>query len=308
MKPKISVITSLYRCDEYLNRYFEAVEQIVNKEECEFILIHNSPLDNEKATIKRWIEGKDIFKYYEVQREPLYASWNRGIKLASGIYIANWNVDDLRTPTSLLEQAKALDSTPKAAVAYGDTITIKELNIREGKRNDELEYTKKNASKFKHSFYISCFPMWRKEIHEHIGYYDEQFSITGDFEFQVRIAHAYEFIKVNSVLGYFYGGSGGSRLSQQIKAHNTEDASIYIRYGCYHKINLCCLKSALKKDIFSIKQDDKFISINKFIPSFNKYKITKLLYLLPYNLIFRFPIDLLRYIKIYILKIPTRTN
>lgn len=304
---RISVITSLYRCIHYLNDYFDAVEKVVNKEECEFLLIFNDPTPEEVKIVDKRIKRKSYFRFISVERESLYASWNRGIRLASSNYIANWNVDDVREPDSLVKQADALDENPEVAIAYGDTISVSNYGEKEGRLNHELKYNITSKSRFKNSFFISCFPMWRKSIHEKIGYFDEQFKLVGDFDFQIRVAFYYDFIKVDGILGYFLAGGGGLRLSQQIKTHMIEDNAVYLRYGVYSKVNICYLRYRRLINIDFVKRSNKFIPLNKYLPGISEYKSKKRNQWVK-NIFLRFPIDSLRYFKTQILSIPTRTS
>lgn len=305
---RISVITSLFRCRQYLDGYFDAVDKVVNKEECEFLLLFNDPSPEEEKIVHKYINGKSYFRYFKIAREPLYATWNRGIHLSQGEYIANWNVDDCREPDSLKRQAEALDNYPGCAIAYGDTISVANFGDKVGKRNVEKPFTAENRPLFKHSFFMSCFPMWRKTIHEQVGYYDEQFKLVGDFEFQARVAYFYDFVKVDGILGYFLSGGGGTRLSQQIATHTIEDNLVYLRYGAYFKVNLLRLwETKRKRSVDTVLNGNKQIPLGKYLPGLIKENKEKRILWLR-NIISRFPIDLLRYIKIDILKIPTRTS
>lgn len=304
---RISVVTSMYRCYQYLEVFFDAVDRIINKDECEFLIIFNDPTEEENKKVRQRIEGKPYFRYIVVDREPLYASWNRGARLAKAKYIANWNVDDVRLPESLKRQADTLDMNPECAITYGDTISVQNYGDTTGRLNHELDYKKETAKQFKNSFFMSCFPMWRKSIHDEIGYFDEQFKLVGDFEFQIRAAFKYPFVKTQGVLGYFLAGGGGARLSQHIVRHIIEDNVTYLRYGVYEKVNLCYLSSRTSFREAEIKNGDKWIPLKRYIPSFEvERKSHNNKWLL---IIFKkFPIDFLRYVKIDILKIPTRTS
>ena len=200
---KISVITSLYNCGKYLSGYFNAVEKIINKEDCEFLLLHNKPTEEELNIIKESIQDKPHFKHIIIpEREGLYSTWNRGIKMAKGEYCTVWNVDDIRFPDSIFSQAKALDENPAAAIAYGDIF----VSVKYGGKSEKLykhPVWQNNREEFYRSYLMSCFQMWRKSIHADIGYYDEQFKCVGDFDFQIRCALKYPFVKVQNPLGIY---------------------------------------------------------------------------------------------------------
>jgi GT2 family glycosyltransferase len=75
-------------------------------------------------------------------------------------------------------------------------------------------------------------PVWRKEIHSHLGYFDESYRSAADYEFWCRIAIQYPMLHINKFLGVYYHNPAGivnsnGELSvnetQQIKqkyAHN----------------------------------------------------------------------------------------
>src|ERR1700712_2568147 len=96
---RITVITSLFNCRQYLAGYFAAVKKIENHEEIEVLLIHNAPSEEELNIISNFLPSLPFMKHIIIeQREGLYATWNRGIRMAKGKFITTWNVDDIRLP------------------------------------------------------------------------------------------------------------------------------------------------------------------------------------------------------------------
>lgn len=240
---KITVITSLYKCEKYLEGFFLAVDQIINKNECEFLLLHNAPQENELEIIKKNIKDKNWFRHIIIeQREGLYTTWNRGIKMSNGEYCTVWNVDDIRFPDSIFSQAKALDENPLTAIAYGDIF----MSVKYGEKSEKLYKFPEwidNREEFYKSYLMSCFQMWRKAIHRDIGYYDEQFKCVGDFDFQIRSALKYPFTKVQNPLGIYLEGQQ-DKLSYS-GLQTIENCMVYMRYGVYEKIELFYLFKSL---------------------------------------------------------------
>lgn len=241
---KTSVITSLYNCSKYLPGYFSSVDKIVDKESCEFLLLHNSPQPKELAIIEKEIQGKPWFRYIEIPlREGLYVTWNRGIRLSKGEYCAVWNVDDVRFHDSLALQAKVLDDNPECGLVTGYL-------------NGTNKYGEIGSKLYKHdgficqpdevfrSCIIGCFPMWRKSAHEVIGYFDEQFKCVSDFDFQIRVALHYKIYCVTQSLG-IYLENDPSKISNNGK-QIYENNIVYLRYGANEKIVLHLLYASLK--------------------------------------------------------------
>jgi glycosyltransferase involved in cell wall biosynthesis len=240
---KITVLTSLYRCEPFLPDYLEALSRIEGKEQIEVLLLHNAPTENELALILPYLPAHPFVRHILIpEREDLYKTWNRGIRLAQGEYITVWNVDDLRFPQSILQQAEALDKNPQAAIAYGDIRFSYRLGVRGPERtNSPTDNSRKDFFK---DYHMSCFQMWRKSIHETIGYYDEQFKCVADFDFQVRAAIHFPFVKTPELLGIYLEG-----YPHKLSFNGFQLAElniIYLRYGAYERLNLFLLKRSKK--------------------------------------------------------------
>lgn len=241
---KITVITSLFNCLKYLQGYFDAVERIINKTECEFLLLHNAPTDAELMVINSNIYDKKWFKHIIVEnREGLYSTWNRGINIARGIYCAIWNVDDIRFPDSLKNQADWLDHHSSCGLVVGDILST-DIYGSEGKKYYNNKPKLVHPLERYRSCIITCFPMWRKSIHEKIGFFDEQFICAGDFDFQIRVAMDYELGYIEKILGVYLENVGG-KLSFN-KNHELENTMIYLRYGAYEKVIIYNVLKALR--------------------------------------------------------------
>lgn len=243
-KIKISVLTSLYNCEAFLPNYLAALERIEGKDIIEVLLLHNAPKKTELEIINGFLSGKDYATHIVIpERESLYRTWNRGIRLAKGEYVTVWNVDDVRFPNSVLKQAEILDKNPEAAIAYGDIWVSKNYGECSGFRTDS-PVDNHNKDFFK-QYHISCFQMWRKSIHETIGYYDEQLKCVADFDFQIRAALHYPFVKTDSLLGIYLEDQ-----PHKLSANGLSDMErniIYLRYGAYQHLNFSELKRSKKQ-------------------------------------------------------------
>jgi glycosyltransferase involved in cell wall biosynthesis len=284
---KISVLTSLYNCKNYLSGFFAAIEQIVNKEECEFLLLHNAPQKEEIEIIDKNILGKTWFRHIIIaHRENLYATWNRGINLSIGKYVTVWNVDDVRFPNSILLQKNALDNNPQAAIAYGDIFGSSIYGQRGTKFYQSPEW-KGNEKEFYRGYFMSCFQMWRKSIHDKLGYYDEQFKCVGDFDFQIRAALHFPFVKVNQPLG-IYLENQPQKISNS-NLHPIENNVVFRRYGVYEQIDFTYYYSSLslynRKQLLFFGQTHAFQIKSPFSIAYKSIGLIKSLICFPFHLL-----------------------
>lgn len=298
--PRITIISSLFNCLPYLEGYFQAVDSMLNKEELEILLIHNDPKKEELDVVNKHLPRFPFIKHIVVPREGLYTTWNRGLKMATSPYITNWNVDDVRLPDSLINQADALDRHPEAALAYGDFIIVDTFGKTEGKAVHEPEYDASNPT-FLRQHHIGCFAMWRKEIHDQIGYFDEQFRLIADLDFQIRVAKEYPLIKIKQQLGYYLEGTPNN-LSSNLSLQFMEMTALHLRYGNFNLLFLTDLVRGLSK----IKRF-QYKWFGEYHPVKPRSLRTRMQYILRFPLIgvsiFKFPRHMARkYLKPYLLK------
>ncbi len=240
--PEVSIIVSLYNCEPFLDSFFTYSEKIVNRERYEFLLLHNAPTSGEIDIINRNIEKKTYYKHIIIQeRELLYQTWNRGVRLAKAPYLTVWNVDDIRFPESVEWQKKALDDHPEAALVYGDIWISNQYGVQGTWLGLSPRWTEKNKTEFCLSYYMSCFQMWRKSIHEKIGFYDEQFWCSADFDFQIRVALHYPLVKVPEPLGIYLDGENQTHKISSNGKQQKETHTIYLRYGVFKKLDITVL-------------------------------------------------------------------
>ncbi|NEU09997.1 glycosyltransferase [Flavihumibacter sp. R14] len=292
---KITVITSVYNCSPFLEGYFRAVEKITNKHEIEILLMHNAPQQAEVVIISEYVERFPFIKHIIIpELEGLYTSWNKGIQLARGKYIAIWNTDDIRMPCSLSDQAIALDEDLDAAMSYGDFIIVGKYGDREGRPVMEPRF-KDNSKAFLREHHIGCFPMWRKEIHKSVGYFDEQFRLVADLDFQIRVSLKYPLVKVNTMLGYYLENTP-SNLSSNRKLQRMERTALNTRYSNFDLLHLPYLFGSLKKvKISKYKWYDAYHDIRSWSNGDARRVWSKLP--LIFISISNLPLDTLRFIK-----------
>ncbi|EIY49984.1 hypothetical protein HMPREF1068_02543 [Bacteroides nordii CL02T12C05] len=298
---KITVLTSLYNCELFLESYFQELSQLEHKEQLKVLLLHNAPTPQELAIIEKQLPKYSFIQHIIIpNRESLYATWNRGVKLATSDYIAIWNVDDIRTPDSLYRQSVLLDNNPEVAMTYGDCIETEKYGDSIGRLCAEPEFSYQNSA-FYRNHHIGCFPMWRRSIHKSIGYFDEQFRLVADLDFQIRVVRQFPIKKCEGNMGFFLN-EGSTKLSSNRFCQKLEYTMLMMRYGGYDLLDLLYLRPGKKVINYKvIYYDNKYHKIEDIFPNYKSFiDERKKLYLLT---IWKQPRFLLAYIKHVILKI-----
>jgi glycosyltransferase involved in cell wall biosynthesis len=243
--------------------------RLANIDECELVLIHNDATEEELDILNRFRQPNMHILHILVKREGLYASWNRGIMAASGEYLAIWNVDDIRTPGSLAAQKAALEKSG-AAMCYGDFYGTRIYGPYGEKLYSYDEYKTAKKEAFKRHI-VGCFPMWRKTIHQQIGYFDEQFKLVSDYEFQLRLIRRYAMVKAETVLGY-YLEYAGHKLSSNRRIQHRERTTVELRYRMYDNIMLHVLPFISAYKVNRVLNFGRWTALPVFLPGWSAKK------------------------------------
>ena len=264
MNVKISCITSLYRCGEYLENFLSHLRRVENLSEIEFIFIHNDPLPDEVEIISKFIDTYSLnIVYLKVPRESLYASWNRAIRIANGRFITMWNVDDIRFPNSFILQSRALEKHEDVGLVYGNRYISKQYD------SDRIEAIEtkniRNDSWYK-KFQGGCFYMWKRSLHESIGYFDEQFISLADQDFWYRVVEKYRIKKINQRIG-IYLNDHAKGISKTSNISGIEKIVVGARHGFFTYIDFLGWKKAIQNyewRIIEYRDETKKCSIFKY--------------------------------------------
>lgn len=110
MKPKVSVILSVFNGNEYLK---EAMDSILSQSftDFEFIVIDDGSTDGSAEALKSYDDPR-IKSVSNEENIGLTRSLNRGFEMAQGEYIARMDGDDIAHPRRLEEQVAYMDAHP----------------------------------------------------------------------------------------------------------------------------------------------------------------------------------------------------
>ena len=211
--PKISLITSVFRAEDYIEQLMEDVtRQTIFESHCEWIILNANKegYDVEEELILEYQKkypNNIIYKRLEVD-PGIYDTWNMGIKMSTGDFVTNVNCDDRRPPWAYEKQAKLLVSNPDVDLVYNDSYITHEPNIvwedlKEGTQRYNFEQFSKEAmlrANLPHNN-----PMWRRSVHDKYGYFNQYYKSAGDWDFWLRCAFGgSKFKKCSDVLGVYY--------------------------------------------------------------------------------------------------------
>ena len=209
--PRVSIITSIYKASEFLFDFLLDVKrQSIFPNSEVLILDANEDQDNEDFKIISKFEGIPNFKYTHIGKCSVYEAWNKGVELARSPIITNWNVDDRRCVSSLEHQVNFLENNKNIDLCYGQ---LKISNTKNETFEDcnsnrfwpTLEGTLENQLRHNSPH---CLPVWRKDVHDRFGMFDESYFSASDYDMWFRILKGGGNLKkLDEVVGVYYENS-----------------------------------------------------------------------------------------------------
>ncbi|MDD4157765.1 MAG: glycosyltransferase family A protein, partial [Candidatus Cloacimonetes bacterium] len=149
IEPKVSIITSIYDGDEFIESFLQDIVQQTIFNQCELILINANSPGNEEVVIKPYLERYPNIVYKRLEQDPgLYGVWNLGIKMSHGKYLTNANLDDHLRRDTYEVFSNYLDHKQDITLVYGSYYVTNRPNESFEKNSAEIyidipEFSKK---------------------------------------------------------------------------------------------------------------------------------------------------------------------
>ena len=237
--PKVSIITSIYNGDEYIEQFMEDItSQTIFEEKCELVLIDANSPGNEEEIIKPYIEKyPNNIVYKKLDQDPgIYAVWNMGVEMATGEYLTNANLDDRHAPFAYEKQSVTLLANPDVDLVYADMLITDQpnetwaVNSSNGRKYNfpEFSYDHLKMVNMPHAA-----PMWRKSLHKKHGLFDQKYKSAGDWEMWLRAAQkGSKFMKMSTPVGlYYFNPTGISTNPDNFSWKREEEKEIFEKYS-----------------------------------------------------------------------------
>ena len=226
---KISIICSNYNSDRWISDYLNYIDNQIDKN-FEIIFIDAKSEDDSLNKIKDFALNSSV-KTSIIEcdkRIGIYEAWNLGIKSCKTDYIMNYNTDDMIYRYAISIYNYYINNNPDIDVIYGPCAFVKNRNIQ-----DFSMYA--NWPEYSHEAMMAMcicgpFPLIKKSAFDKVGYFDEDFISSGDYEMWARMSKAgLKFKKIPEIIGSFYHRDDSIHATNSEKARQ-EDLLIQNKY------------------------------------------------------------------------------
>ncbi len=135
--PLVSVIMPVFNGSLYLK---EAINSVLNQKyrEIEFLIINDGSTDSTEELVKSY-EDKRIVYLKNSKNIGITKTLNKGLKIASGKYVARMDCDDICLPNRFYEQVKFLEKNTNVGIigTWYRTIGLRKNYVWKGPVNSE---------------------------------------------------------------------------------------------------------------------------------------------------------------------------
>lgn len=196
---RFTLLSSVFRGDDFLPGFLHNCAQLQDYRNCEHFLVRAASPGNEHELLVGHVRQWPSAVYLNLAEDPgLYEVWNLGIRLASGRYLSNANIDDRRAPGQLVRLGAALDTRADVSAAAAVLRISTEQNldwedsadcplmfggVAEGTFAVDALFRKSGESLAARNL-LHCMPVWRREMHACCGFFHERrYGPSADWAF-----------------------------------------------------------------------------------------------------------------------------
>lgn len=243
---RISIITPSYNQAQFIER---TILSVLNQgyRDLEYIVMDGGSTDGTVEILKKY---SDRIIWRSEKDNGQSDAINKGLKMATGDIVAFLNSDDTYEPGTLKIISDFFQQNPEKRWVYGK---CKIINEHDQEIRKPITFYKnlllKNYSYSKllaENFISQPATFWRKELHNEIGYFNEEEHFCMDYEFWLRIGKKYPAGVINDYLAnfrYYAKSKSGSVNKKQFqdelrlaRKHSSTSFPIFIHWLNYHKI------------------------------------------------------------------------
>jgi glycosyltransferase involved in cell wall biosynthesis len=232
---RVSVLVAVRNAERLLPKCLDSLVAQSVAADLEVLIIESEPRGREGGIIAKYRRRfpETRLRHLIATRPGLYAAWNTGLRHATAEFVMNLNSDDRLRSDAIEILARTLRDHPEVGLVYGDSYITAvanetfERNSSRGRRFHWPAYTHKRLL-------LGCIcgphPLWRRRLHDEVGFFDESFRIAGDYDMWLRIAARHPLLMVDEPIGLYYANPQGlSANAAVLGVENRRIMSVYFR-------------------------------------------------------------------------------
>lgn len=206
--PQISIIMPCYNAEKCIETSIDSIYRQTFKD-FELIVVNDGSTDNSLAILKKLAESHPGLRVIDQPNKGPGPARNRGIKEASGQFIAFLDSDDSWHTDCLSKLHQALQTDRDASIAY---CGWQNIGLEPNRCKLFVPQDYENPEKIETLLRSCCWPihgaLTRKSAIDAVDGFDEQWTSCMDYDLWLRIAPFNKIVLVPEVLAYYHHHDG----------------------------------------------------------------------------------------------------
>lgn len=230
---KVTAIVSTYNSEGFMRECLDDLVSQTLAKDIEIIVLDACSQQNERAIVHDFQQQHDNIRYIRTsERIGIYLAWNIMSFMASAPYITSFSTND-RLRKDAYELLYSNINQHNYAIVYGDTYLTSQphQSFEQNTATGQYVWPPYSRDALLQNCMVGPHPMWRKSIHQEIGYFDDSYDAIGDQEFWCRAALNYELYHLDEYTGLYWVTSDS--LSGNSECSNREVARYRQKYSPY---------------------------------------------------------------------------
>ena len=267
--PLISVIVSSYCAEAFMRECLDDLTSQTMAMRMEVIIVDAASPERERDIVLECQQGHPAHPQITYVRTPsrigVYAAWNHALRLARGRYVTPFSTNDRLSPTAYERLAEALDKHQDVALVYGDTYLTDRPHqtFDRHHRTGVWQWPEYNYHELLRKCGVGPHPMWRRAVHDTVGYFDESYVALGDQDFWIRLGAQHRLLHIPVVTGLYWRSPEG--LSNRAEIAGPEERRLRSTY----------LASAEAVHPLSAVEAEAKYDCSVIIPVWNRCELTR---------------------------------
>jgi len=281
----MSMISVIIPCYNYGHLIANTIDSILDQtyQNFQIIIINDGSTDNTEEVVLKYVEKDKRIDYYKFPNSGLGTSRNRGIEMVTGNYVQFLDADDLIEKRKFEIQLQIFNDNPDVDIVYSSVRYFSKNAFDPADRlltywGTNKEWMPKisgndesfSARAFKGNFTHLSSPLFKKQIINKVGYFDNDISAVADYHYLLRCVISKAFFYYHDTADtYSLVRWHPDNMSKNIKMMQSEERRMRLMLNPLLVNNLQALESnnnAVKSLTYKINTSWKkhFLSGGKF--------------------------------------------
>lgn len=219
VKPKVSIVLPTYNGSRFIEESIEScLQQTLT--DWELVVVDDGSTDDTSAIVQKYVDADSRIRLIQNRQNlKLPKSLNVGFVDAKGEYFTWISDDNLFRPDALQKMSDFLDVNADVDFVYSDYSLIDETGavIKSCQVSEPYNLIVVNS--------VGSSFLYRRQVHETLGGYDEDLFMLEDYDFWLRAACQHKLVTFHEDL-YLYRTHGNTLSSQ----HGSQIHSAHWKY------------------------------------------------------------------------------